>query len=248
MNKKYIIFVVMLCVLVVPFTVFTGFAPQTVQDDDIMPLDSDKYIVVTGVANVSSFELLFSDAYDYSIAIVGSSDATKLGSNIYRFTIPDNLRSDELFITLLASDSDRLFYINRVLYSYGGGTIHPFLTGVELYQSTVYFRDQDLPRWDTLYFDFSVTWNADIYNSLQRELDNVSNQLSIANDTIDTLQDTVDSLKSGSSALDFVGTAFEKVGNILQIEIFPNITIGTIVSVPLILGVVFLILRLVRGE
>lgn len=65
---------------------------------------------------------------------------------------------------------------------------------------------------------------------------------------VEYLIGVVDSLQSGNTALNFIGTAFEKVGDILQIEILPNITIGTIVAIPLILGVVFLVLRLVRGE
>lgn len=86
------------------------------------------------------------------------------------------------------------------------------------------------------------------YNVLQTQYDSVSSQLENAFNSNAQLRNELDSYKSGEYGLGFVGTAFEKVGDILQIEILPNITIGTIVAVPLILGVVFLVLRLVRGE
>lgn len=53
---------------------------------------------------------------------------------------------------------------------------------------------------------------------------------------------------SENESIGFVARAFQAVGDILEIEILPQITIGTVVSIPLILGVVFLVLRLVRGE
>lgn len=69
---------------------------------------------------------------------------------------------------------------------------------------------------------------------LQRDYDNLLREYNI--------------IISENESIGFVERAFLAVGNILEIEILPNITIGTIVSVPLILGVVFLVLRLVRGE
>lgn len=62
------------------------------------------------------------------------------------------------------------------------------------------------------------------------------------------LNDELDAYKAMEDGVGAIEIGFGAIGRILNIEILPKITIGTILSVPLILGVVFLVLRLVRGE
>lgn len=45
----------------------------------------------------------------------------------------------------------------------------------------------------------------------------------------------------------FLSTMFSGVGSVFSIEIFPNVTIGTFVMIPLLLGLIFFIVKLSRG-
>ena len=45
----------------------------------------------------------------------------------------------------------------------------------------------------------------------------------------------------------FVGTAFSGIGNMLSVELFPNVPLGVFVAFPLLLGLIFFIVKLTKG-
>ena len=222
------------------FACFSGFSTA-----DVTPrLASGQKLVITGVQNVGDFALLWSD-YDGEIICRQSSlTATDLGGGVWEFVPPSSIFATDLYVTLLVQSNQfdgRIFYVNRVLYKSGNGPIQDLYDGYSSYQSTVWFTDGDMPSFDTLYIDYAVTWEQQYYTALQTEIENVTTLYEQALDTIASYE----AMENGVGALE---NTFGAVGRMLNIEVLPNITIGTIVSVPLILGVVFLILRLVRGE
>lgn len=244
--KRILFLMATVCCLVVAFACFSGFATADVTTDvDVTPrFISGQKVVITGVQNLVDFALLWSD-YDGEIVFRSSSlSATNLGGGVWEFVPPSNIFATDLYVTLLVNSGQfdgRIFYVNRVLYKYGSGAIQDLQSGYSSYQSTVHFTDEELPAWDTLYIDYAVTWEQQYYVALQTEIENVTALYEQA-------LETIDSYESWGQTGGVIELMFEKVGRFLDIEILPGVTIGFLVAIPLILGVVFLVLRLVRGE
>lgn len=50
-----------------------------------------------------------------------------------------------------------------------------------------------------------------------------------------------------SDAWSFIGSAFSGIGEMLKVELFPNVPIGLFVAFPLLLGLIFFIVKLTKG-
>lgn len=89
------------------------------------------------------------------------------------------------------------------------------------------------------------------YNALEIEylnsIEDYEYLLDEANNQISALQHMVTE-EPVAAGFGWIVYAFEKVGQILEIELLPNISIGLLCLIPLVLGVVFFVLRLIRGE
>lgn len=114
-------------------------------------------------------------------------------------------------------------------------------------------------NYDNLYELYEeANQQADYYSNLYIEQADLNAQLSLENIDLtaenERLNNLVEGLQSSinengiTDGLGWITYAFEKVGQILSIELLPNITIGLLALIPLVLGVVFFVLRLIRGE
>lgn len=83
---------------------------------------------------------------------------------------------------------------------------------------------------------------------LESEVSRLEGELTDVTVEKDRLQAILDSYDKPAEMVSFLGTVFGEIGGFLQIEVFPNITIGTIVAIPLIFGAIFLVLHFVRGS
>ena len=156
----------------------------------------------------------------------------------YNQAIQDKLTLQEGYVNLRSDYDDLQIMYNNLASDYN--TLH---TNYDTLNSNYNTLVTDFNNLSSEYDILHAKWEEQVFKWQDEYTERIRLEQEVAR-----LEDVIASMGSGGSALDFIGTAFEKVGDILQIEILPNITIGTIVAVPLILGVVFLVLRLVRGE
>lgn len=99
--------------------------------------------------------------------------------------------------------------------------------------------------YDALEIDYLTTLEDYEYEKTLRET--YQELLGEANNQIEALQQMVTE-EPVAAGFGWIVYAFEKVGQILEIELLPGITVGLLCLIPLVLGVVFFVLRLIRGE
>lgn len=190
-------------------------------------------------------------------------DMSHLGDNVYQLVSElDVLDYQYFWIYCLVERSDYVppMIFDKAYVSWDGVSREAFAfkqptAYKKPFYNGLYFQVNQIEDFAYLQIDFQSTIEFNVYNDVVSERNDLANDLAYANDRIDTLMNEIKRLEdklgaygAGDKGLGFIETAFIKVGEILKIELLPNIRIGTFLAVPLILGVVFLILRLVRGE
>lgn len=252
--KKTIIILLTFCCLVVALTCFTAFSVPTVlaESNSGGPIT----IHVTGLpynVDKQTSYFYFIDAGGPDVYMVPLSQFTQVsqGANAYlTYEISGAWTNSGNIYMLFAFDVDYedIFvpFLPKVSTLDENNPWEPVDVPHILLQNGVYFPYD--PYLDTIVFDFTQTYAPEYIDSIYTQFEALSQENTQLHQTIVSLENTVDSLQAPEHAFATIGQGFAEIGNILSIEVFPNITIGFLVGIPLIFGVVFFILRLVRGE
>lgn len=283
MRKKIFAFALLLVVLVGTWLTFGAWSPRNVENvetvDNVMSRSTIywnstfrfKFPVDPYFDSGEEFEVLFVGRQLVNGSWIRDSeryiidDMDYLGNNTYEIvTELDVLDYNEFWVYCLIERVPE--YLPAMIFDKayicwdGANDIEVFANAYPTanrkpFYNGLYFKYTEVEDFAYIQIDFQSTITYEVYNEVVSERNDLANDLSYANDRINTLMNEITRLEdklgaygAGDKGLGFIETAFIKVGEILKIEVLPGIRIGTFLAVPLILGVVFLILRLVRGE
>lgn len=253
--KKFLI--ITMCVLVLTFFVCTAFSPQISQAETIYWDCHYKFSFPENIYIDSGMELrvLFMNGIgDTEIWILDDMDTNRVdGRYVYDIVSELDFFADDVFYVYVMVEQSNVnglpyYGLSRVFADAGLGDGSRTPIYGTRYTNGYVFNTSLIEDFAFIQFDFERLESGQQIADLQNQINVLEQEKAELNDKLaQALEDLAD-YGVADQSLNFIEKAFRSVGNIFKIEILPGIRIGTFFIVPLLLGVVFLILRLVRGE